>query len=244
LALSAVCLAGLVVVLLELDGIPAHATVQLRAEDTLIGGALALIAMLLSPLWERELLPDRLGDLLAAYRNYLAAVGDPGADAARMQRTRTASRRARTNARASVERARSEPVRGSIQVELGESVLVHSHRFIHAMLTVDAVRGTIHRRGPVPELAAFLAGAATALSVAEQAVRSGAAPRPAPKLRPLQEQLEAALTADAGRFGDDPATAAALLDATDRITNSLDTLLAELRRQLGRATVTEGSAAS
>lgn len=151
-----------------------------------------------------------------------------------MQRARAASRRARTNARASVERARSEPVRGSAQVELGESVLVHSHRFIHAMLTVDAIRGAVHRPGPVPELDAFLAGAAAALSAAEQAVRSGVSPRPAPKLRPLQEQLAAVLTKDDDRFGD-PSTTAALLDATDRVTNSLDTLLAELRRQLGRA---------
>jgi uncharacterized membrane protein YccC len=233
LALSAVCLAGLVVILLEIDGISAHTTVQLRAEDTLIGGALALIAMLLSPLWERELLPDRLGDLLAAYRNYLAAVGDPAADAGRLQRARMASRRARTNARASVARARSEPVRGHGQVELGETVLVHTHRFIHAMLTVDAVRGPIHRAGPLPELDAFLAATAATLSAVEQAVRAGAAPRATPKLRPLQEELAAAVGADRhGDAGLDAATAAALLDATDRITNSLDTLLAELRRQL------------
>jgi hypothetical protein len=144
-----------------------------------------------------------------------------------------ASRRARTNARASVARARSEPVRGHGQVELGETVLVHTHRFIHAMLTVDAVCGPIHRAGPLPELDAFLAATAATLSAVEQAVRAGAAPRATPKLRPLQEELAAAVGADRhGDAGLDAATAAALLDATDRITNSLDTLLAELRRQL------------
>ena len=229
LALSAVALAGLVVVLLAIDGIAPHATVQLRAEDTLIGGALALAAMLLSPTWERDLVPSRLGDLLAAYRNYLAAVSDPDSDLARRQRTRAASRLARTNARASVDRARSEPVRGEAQVELGEAVLAHSHRFIHAMLTVDAVRTTVHRAGRIAELDAFMAAAATVLTCCERAVRGGTPPRSVPRLRPLQESLARVLAADP--FGD-PATSSALLDASDRITNSLDTLVNELRRQL------------
>lgn len=229
LALSAVALAGLVVVLLAIDGIAPHAAVQLRAEDTLIGGALALAAMLLSPTWERDLVPSRLGDLLAAYRNYLAAVADPASDLARRQRTRAASRLARTNARASVDRARAEPVRGEAQVELGEAVLAHSHRFIHAMLTVDAVRTTVHRDGRIAELDAFMAAAAAALTACERAVRGGTAPRSVPRLRPLQEALARVLAADP--FGD-PATSSALLDASDRLTNSLDTLVNELRRQL------------
>jgi uncharacterized membrane protein YccC len=229
LALSAVALAGLVVVLLAIDGIAPHATVQLRAEDTLIGGALALAAMLLSPTWERDLVPSRLGDLLAAYRNYLAAVSDPDSDLARRQRTRAASRLARTNARASVDRARSEPVRGEAQVELGEAVLAHSHRFIHAMLTVDAVRTTVHRAGRIDELDAFMVAAAAVLTGCERAIRGGTPPRSVPKLRPLQESLARVLAADP--LGD-PATSSALLDASDRITNSLDTLVNELRRQL------------
>jgi uncharacterized membrane protein YccC len=232
LALSAASLAALVVVLLALNGIAPHATVRLRAEDTLLGGGLALLAMLLSPVWERELLPARLGDLLKAYRNYLAAVTDSSSNAARMQRTRAASRLARTNARASIDRARSEPVRGQQQVELGEAVLAHTHRFIHAMLTIDAVRITVHGAGGVPELDALMQAAASVLSSCEQAVRSGAAPRSVPKLRPLQETLTAALTADPSPIPD-VATTEALIDACDRITNSLDTLASELRRQLG-----------
>jgi hypothetical protein len=49
-----------------------------------------------------------------------------------------------------------------------------------------------------------------------------------PKLRPRQERLREVL--DAGRL--DLATAGAVVEATDRVTNSLDTLVAELRRQL------------
>ncbi|MEO8888397.1 MAG: FUSC family protein [Jatrophihabitantaceae bacterium] len=231
LALGAVCLAALVVVLLALDGIAPHATVVFRAEDTLIGGGLALVAMLLSPVWERELLPARLGDLLRAYRNYLAAVSDPLSDTARLQRTRAACRLARTNARASIDRARAEPVRGQQKVELGEAVLAHTHRFIHAMFTVDAVRMSVHDAGGVPELDSLLQAAAGVLSSCEQAVRSATAPKPVPRLRPLQGVLGSVLAADPSPLPD-VATTGALIDACDRITNSLDTLVSELRRQL------------
>jgi uncharacterized membrane protein YccC len=231
LALSAVGVAGLVVVLLVIEGIPAHTTVQLRAEDTLIGGALALLAMVVSPLWERQLLPERLGDLLTAYRNYLAAVSDPAAGADRLQRTRMAARRARTNARSSVERARGEPVRDRGSVELGETVLVHSHRFVHAMLTVDAVRAAVHRAGAITEFDAFTAAVAAVLSGCEQAVRSGHTSRRSGSLRDAADRLAAALVADPDRVGG-LEIAGALVDASDRIANSLDTLVAELRRQL------------
>jgi uncharacterized membrane protein YccC len=243
LGLSAVSLAALVVVLLAINGVPADTTVRLRAEDTLIGAALALAAMLLVPLWERELVPSRLGDLLAAYRNYLAAVSNWDYDPPRMHHARAASRLARTNARASVDRARSEPVRGQPQVELGETVLAHSHRFIAAALTLDTLRPAIREAGGSPELAEFLTAAARVLSACEQAVRGGRAPRSVAPLRPVQERLVAALAAEGGtESGTESgteggavggaATAAALIDASDRITNSLDTLVAELRRQL------------
>ena len=231
LALSAVSLAALVVVLLAINGVPADTTVRLRAEDTLIGGALALLAMVLAPLWERELVPSRLGDLLAAYRNYLAAVSNWTFDPQRMHRARAASRLARTNARASIDRARSEPVHGRGQVELGEAVLAHSHRFIAAALTLDTLRPAIRDSGGNLLLDEFLAAAAAVLSSCEQAVRIGRAPRAVAPLRPLQERLVAALAADDSGVGG-AATAAALIDASDRITNSLDTLVAELRRQL------------
>lgn len=234
LALGAVGVAGLVVVLLVIEGVPAHTTVALRAEDTLIGGALALLAMLLWPRWERALLPDRLGALLAAYRNYLAAVTDPAAGPERLRRTRAAARLARTNARASVERVRAEPVRSRGQVELGETVLVHSHRFVHAMLTVDAVRAPLHRAGRVPELDAFWPAVAGVLSGCEQAVRSGRPAHRSGSLRPAQETMAAALTSDPERVGG-VEIAGVLVDASDRIVNSLDTLVAELRRQLPAA---------
>jgi uncharacterized membrane protein YccC len=187
---------------------------------------------LLSPVWERQLLPDRLAELLAAYRQYLEAVLDPSADQHRLQKSRAAAGLARSNAQASVDRARAEPVRSRVQVELGEAVLAHTHRFIHGMLTVDAVRATLPDPGSLPELDEVTALAARVLGCCEQAVRSGQPPRSVPRLRPAQERLATALTAEPQRAGG-AETAGALIDACDRITDSLDTLVSELRRQLG-----------
>jgi uncharacterized membrane protein YccC len=157
-------------------------------------------------------------------------VADPAADQDRLNRARAASRRARTDAQASVDRARAEPVRGHDQVELGQTVLAHTHRFIHAVLAVDAVRDAA-RAGP-PEVTSFLTAAGAALGSAADAITSGVPPRSVPRLRPLHEELTERLEADPDLLAD-PATAAVIVEATDRITNSVDTLHSELRRQLG-----------
>jgi uncharacterized membrane protein YccC len=232
--LTAVSLSGLVVIMLEIQGTSAHTTLLDRALATVIGGVLALVATLALPSWEREFVPRRLGALLAAYQTYLAAVADPAVDPAvdsdGLNRARAASRRARTDAQASVDRARAEPVRGHDQVELGQMVLAHTHRFIHAVLAVDAVRDAV-RAGP-PEVAAFLTAAGAALGSAADAIAGEMPPRSVLQLRPLHEELTERLDADPELVGG-PATAAVIVEATDRITNSLDTLHSELRRQLG-----------
>lgn len=229
-ALSAVCLSGLVVVLLAINGVPAHTTVVSRSVATLAGGALAVLATLALPAWERRFVPSRLAALLLAYRDYLQAVADPAASRAQLHKARAACRLARTNAQASVDRARSEPVRGDDQVELGTTVLAHTHRFIHAMLSIDAVRLSVRDAGGMDELSRFLAAVGAVLDTAREAVQSGLPPAKAPELRPRQVELAERLAADPVRVGGAD-SAATLAEATDRITNSLDTLIAELRRQ-------------
>jgi uncharacterized membrane protein YccC len=235
IGLSAMFLSGLVVVLLEINGFPAHSTVSSRAVATLVGGALAVLAALTLPAWERRFVPARLAALLRAYRSYLQAVADPDVGRAALQRARTACRLARSNAQASVDRARSEPVRGQAEVVLGRTVLAHTHRFIHAMLSVDAVRPAVRdagrETGGVPELPGFLAAVADQLAAAERALREDAPPLALPGLRPRHEELAQAVAAYPAQVGG-AGTAATLVEATDRITNSVDTLLSELRRQL------------
>ncbi|MCW2648190.1 MAG: hypothetical protein QOF87_350 [Pseudonocardiales bacterium] len=234
IALASAALAALVVVLLSINGVAPHSSVIPRGADTLIGGALALVAALFWPVWERQLLPERLAEVLAAYRDYLEAVIDPSSDDERLQKARAAARLARTNAQASLDRARSEPVRGQGQVELGEAVLAHTHRFIHAMLTIDAVRGSLRKVSESTNLTEFMALAAEVLDCCEQSIRLEQPPQAVPKLRPAEVRLARALAAEPARAGDVEA-AGAIVDACDRITDSLDTLVNELRRQLGAA---------
>ncbi|MGN6605525.1 MAG: FUSC family protein, partial [Jatrophihabitans sp.] len=194
----AVALSGLVVVLLEVEGIAAHTTALARAGATLLGGALALAAVLVRPSWERQFVRLRLADLIAAYRDHLAAVADPQTGEGRLQRTRTASRLARTNAQASLDRARAEPVPAEAEIELAAGVLAHSHRLIHAVLTLDALRPALAEATP-PELAALLHDAGERLTALEATLRDG---RPLPgsadpgALRRCQQRLADAVLAD------------------------------------------------
>lgn len=231
IALSATCLSGLVVVLLAINGVPAHTAVQSRALDTLAGGGLALLAAVALPSWERRFIPARLAELIEAYGRYLAVVADLSADRTTLHRARAGCRLARSNAQASVDRAASEPVHGRAEVELGRAVLSHTHRFIYAVLSVDAVRVPLREAGGLSDLTELLRAAGEQLDVARAALLTGAPPPSLPSLRTHQEQLAAKLLDDPARAGGIE-TATTLIDATDRITNSLDTLLAELRRQL------------
>lgn len=233
--LTAVSLSGLVVVLLEIGGVPAHTTFVARSVATLIGGGLAVLAILAFPTWERNLLPQRLALLLDAYRRYLVALFDPASAPDAVSRARSACRVARTNAQASLDRASAEPVPAARTVELGRAVLTHSHRFIHATMALDAIRGVVRDAGSPPELDDFLRLVQRSLIAARTAVTAGKPPQLDPALRRAQERLAGAVEDDPGRVGG-PETAAVLVDASDRMTDALDTLIAELRRQLGAST--------
>jgi hypothetical protein len=67
------------------------------------------------------------------------------------------------------------------------------------------------------------------LARAEQALRDGTPLPGATGLRTLQGELAEWVLADTSRVGGDD-VAGALVDATDRLTNSVDTLLAVLTR--------------
>jgi hypothetical protein len=225
LGLSAACLAGLVVILLSINGFPAHATVVDRSLATLAGGCLALVASLIRPAWEREVMAERLAALLGAYRGYLATVADLSTDRAVLQGARAACRLARTNAQASVDRARTEPGASADLVDLGRSVLANSHRVVRSVLTIDALRPRLREAGPLPQLDHLLELAEAALEAAELNLRSGRAIHRGPGLREAQVELATTLMTGDALPGE---AAGALVDATDRLANAVDTLTAVL----------------
>ena len=70
-------------------------------------------------------LAGRLAARLGESCRLISELTDLGTDRGTLQRARIACRLARSNAQASVDRARSEPVRGEAQVELGRAGLAH-----------------------------------------------------------------------------------------------------------------------
>lgn len=225
LLLSAVALSSLVVILLAINGVAPHTTLVDRGIATLVGGALAVVAILFLPVWEHERVPARLAALLDAYRAYLAVIADPAATRADRQAARAAARLARSNAQGSVDRARAEPVPAAAVIELGQSVLANSHRVVHALMTIDGARVT----EPPDELDRLLRTAEAALAACADGLRHGQAPKGAPVLRPVQEDLHRLLARCPDAVGG-PAVAGGLDDATDRLANAVDTLAAEIRR--------------
>lgn len=219
---ASVCLAGVVVVLLSLAGYPAHATVVDRSIDTVVGGAIALAAALLWPSWERRRIPERLACLLAAYREYLQALVDPDGTEVQHERTRSAARLARSSAEASVDRARAEPVDSGGSVELGTAVLAHSNRLVHALTAMDATTKTRAVYRDVPQFRALIDAVVHGLRLAQRATGAVEDQPVELGLRPLQIELVGSLEATALT----PAVQAALVESTDRLVDSLNSVLA------------------
>jgi uncharacterized membrane protein YccC len=224
--------AAYLVALLDLAGTPAAQVVLPRMVDTLVAGVLAVAATVVWPAWERSYLPARIAELLAAYRRYLAAVADPASSKAVLDGARSDARLARSNAQASLERTRGEPVAGRTVLDVGEGVLVQSHVLVQAVMMVDAARQSMQVdkqpvEGLLGRLAPFAADCAATLTACETAVTSGVAPRGAANMRDSYVELKASLDAVA----DGPGTVRpAVLDATDAIANALDTMVHLLRR--------------
>src|SRR5215469_15005729 len=104
-------LSAMVVLLIAVTGIAPRDVIAARAINTLIGGIVAMIAYAVWPSWERTQTGAVLADMLDAYRDYLAAVmaALAGGDPAAIDDVRLDGRLARSNAEASVDRARGEP---------------------------------------------------------------------------------------------------------------------------------------
>ncbi len=103
--LGVMLLTGLIVILLSFYGIAPGEAMLVRGVATAIGCAFALLAYALWPTWER--LRPALATMIDSYREYFSALFDGDASTRRI--VRTASRSARTNALASLERLRGEP---------------------------------------------------------------------------------------------------------------------------------------
>ena len=214
------CLTGLVVILLSFYGVAPEASMAARATDTVLGSALALAAYLLWPTWERGREREALANMLDAYRDYFVAV--LRGDARTRFETRIAARAARSNAQASLERLRHEP-RGRERLPQAEALVAHANRFMRAAMALEAARADATDQSLPDQVLTFADRCAEALTEAACTLREGRAPAQQLDLRNRQRTLASALRAQ-----ENPsswALTAALLDASDRIVDSIDSLL-------------------
>jgi uncharacterized membrane protein YccC len=225
--LGVMLLTGLIVVLLTFEGISPAETMMARAIGTGVGSALALLAYLVWPTWERGRVRPALAGMLDAYRRYFLAVLDE--DTRVRVDIRGLTRSARTNAAASLDRLRSEPRRDPRLVAVAEGVFANANRFLRAAMALEAIRQTSGDLPARAEVRVFAGRVDAQVTRFVHCLREDIAAESSALLRAEQQNLSAALDAapvtDAQR-----AAASAWIDGSDRITNAVNTIAHLLKR--------------
>ncbi len=225
-------ISALIVFLFSLNGVAPKDVIAARALNTTIGGALALAIYLIWPTRERTQVPQAMASMLDAYRLYFQAISRAYIDGRsiaphELDRLRVNGRRARSNVETSVDRLSAEPFVDPGQLRLINAMLASSHRFIHAAMALEAGL-TAGPQAPAGEafrtfshdlekVLYFLAGCLRGSAVTPES------------LPDLREDHNRMVRSEEGHEGRN-----AWLDIeTDRMTNSLNTLAAQLFRWLG-----------
>jgi len=219
-----VAVSALVVLLIAFTGVAPKDVILARGISTVAGGVLALAAYAVWPTWERMQVGVVMARLLEAYRAYFCAVLEDvtrsgGASSLhRIDKARLAARLERTNAVASVDRMQVEPGTRAEEIALLTGMLASSHRFVYAVMSVEA--GILPGARPAvrPEFRAFAADViATLEGLAAELRRARPTMQKWPDLREGHRRLVQS-----------PATAGeqyALANVeADRMANSLNTL--------------------
>jgi uncharacterized membrane protein YccC len=231
----AVFLTDFVVVLLALAGLPADQTALDRLLGTAVGTALALIAYILWPTWERASASEKFARLVLTQGRFvdmlLRAYTHPvSEEASRARSLKLAARRARIDAEASADRLADEPDRPPVTREFAQALVSAGHGLALASLALEAAVGAHHAappdaagdldsvQAPLSRLAGLVRQASAQLA---ESLRRLGPPGPLPPLR----QAQSLIPADHGDSG-------ALFAATDSVVDALNTAADILRRHL------------
>jgi len=231
--LGVMALTGLIVLLLAFYGVAPGETMLVRGVATAIGCGFALLAYAVWPTWEQ--LRPSLATMIESYRVYFSTLFDGGADARRD--ARTASRSARTNAQASLDRLRGEPKRDTKLIALAESVFANANRFVRASMALEAVLQDSRERPAHDNVLAFARRIDTALGDIADGLRHDH-PVQVDGLRACERELAKTLTA-VPPGSETHAVALAIADACDRVTDSVNTLAHLLDRDSANAASAE-----
>jgi uncharacterized membrane protein YccC len=134
---------ALIVFLFSVIGIAPKDVIAARALNTSIGGVLALAVYWIWPTRERTQTPAALATMFDDYRLYFQAVArafiaGQAVEAHELDGLRTNARRSRSNVETSVDRLSAEPYVDPGQVQAVNGMLASSHRFIHAVMALEA----------------------------------------------------------------------------------------------------------
>jgi len=224
-ALFSAWLAALVVVLLDVIT-PGGVSVALeRAIDTVLGGAMALLAFLLLPAWEGPAVRHTVAALVEAEDRYaaslLAAYGGEPPSREELARLAGVAREARKTAEASVERAAAEPTRsGSPEhVDVARNALASTTRMASSLrvLHAQAVEG-VPQPLPPDLLGAFATQLHQALGISVRRLRGEPDEAELPELREAVGHLT--------RVADDATLPRRVIARqADELVDAVDTLL-------------------
>jgi len=224
-----IAMSAMVVLLISSTGVSPRPVILARAQNTAIGGTLALIAYAIWPTWEKTQLGPTLADMIDRYRDYFDAVvrAYGGGNAAYPGPARVAARLARSNAEASVDRMTAEPGVTRQQIATVGAMMASSHSFVHAVMAMES--GLYHTT-PVPMRAAtreFAIEVMDALGTVSKWLRGRDDPAAhIPDLRAAHTGILHSAASPAERY--------TLIDReTDRITTSVNTLAEQARRWPG-----------
>lgn len=221
--LLVVAISALIVFMLSLTGIPPKDVIAARALNTTIGGALALVVYVVWPTRERTQVPQALASMLDAYRLYFQGVSAAFVNQLRvapheLDRLRLNARRWRSNAETSVDRLSAEPGVDPALLRLVNAMLASSHRFIHAVMSLEA--GLARSRFAPPREAFHTFSSDLEKTLYFLAARLRGSPVVAEDLADLREDHNRLV-----HSGDMLNERYALVNVeTDRMTNSLNTL--------------------
>jgi uncharacterized membrane protein YccC len=218
-----VTVSALIVLLLTITGVAPMDVINARGLNTVIGGVLALAAYAIWPTWERTQLPELFAKLLEAYEksfhqvteNYLRSGQAPDKE---RDRARQHARTARSNFETSLDRLGAEPGVTPEQMSQWNAMLASSHRFAHALMSMEAGVPHTEEAPPRPEFRQFREDVEKTLSLLAKILRGKhTAEKEFPDLREDHNRLVAA--------GDPGKARYALVNVeADRMTNSLNTL--------------------
>lgn len=231
-ALYSVFLTFLVILLVSAAQGSAVSTVENRGFDTLIGGAIAILAYLVWPTWEAKTLQAATAERFESIRRFLAAVLavylDPAAfDRAALAGLAATTRRAQSAVTASMQRARGEPARIRPDIDRYAGVLAAGRRIVAGAHALASHLQDAKAQVAVPAATTVVAELDSAMTELVAAISAGRPPAELPPLRRSQLRLasqSAACLTQEDRRG---AILAALLDPLVDSINTTADLLAD-----------------